>query len=373
VYLVKTNSVGHELWHKTFGGSDIDIGYSVQQTTDGGYIIAGETWSFGKGMSDVFIIKTDSEGKSIWSKALGGSDIDIGYSVQQTTDGGYIIAGKTYSRESYDVYLIKIDSEGNKKWEETLGSLEHDSGWAVQQTSDGGYVIVGYTNSLGEGATNIDAYLIKTDSEGKKMWGETFGGSGYDEFIFVQQTTDGGYIMVGDTRARADIMELGVSDIYLVKTDSEGNEIWNKTFGGINNDFGYSIQETNDGGYIMVGETDSFVELDWDVYLIKIDSDGNEVWSKTFGGSDDDTGWSVKQTTDGGYIIVGETWDDYMEDVDVYLIKLAPEGEPIPETTSPSPTPSPTPRALRGIPSFPMWSIVVALVLYSLILHKWFF
>jgi hypothetical protein len=141
-------------------------------------------------------------------------------------------------------------------------------------------------------------------------------------------------------------MELGVSDVYIIKTDSEGNEIWNKTFGGINNDFGYSIQETKDGDYIIVGETESSGELDWDVYLIKINSDGDELWSKIFGGSDDDSGWSVKQTTDGGYIIVGETWDDDMEDVDVYLIKLEPEGEPTPETPSSSPTPesSSTPK-----------------------------
>jgi hypothetical protein len=157
-----------EEWIKTIGGWDWDVGYCVQQTSDGGYIIVGHTESFGAGAEDVYLVKTNSVGHELWHKTFGGSDIDIGYSVQQTTDGGYIIAGKTYSRESYDVYLIKIDSEGNKKWEETLGSLEHDSGWAVQQTSDGGYVIVGYTNSLGEGATNIDAYLVKTDSEGKK-------------------------------------------------------------------------------------------------------------------------------------------------------------------------------------------------------------
>jgi len=305
VYLVKTNANGRESWRRTFGGSDEDYGYSVQQTTDGGYIIAGETWSLGAGECDVYLVKTDSKGNEIWSKTFGGSDEDYGYSVQQTSDGGYIIAGETWSfGEGGDVYLIKTDSDGNKLWGKFGGGSGHDSGWAVQQTTDGGYVIVGYTDSISE--SDYDAYLIKTDPEGDRIWDETFGGSGYDEFIFVQQTTDGGYIMVGDT----DIIGSGVYDVYLVKTDSEGNELWSNTFGGSYDDFGHSVQETTDGGYVIVGDTDSFGERDYDVYLIKTDSEGDELWSSTFGGSDDDTGWSVKQTTDGGYIIAGETGEE---------------------------------------------------------------
>jgi hypothetical protein len=339
VYLVKTNANGRELWRKTFGGSDEDYGYSVQQTTDGGYIIVGETWSFGEGECDVYLIKTDSKGNEQWSKTFGGSDEDYGFSVQQTTDGGYIIVGETWSfgEVECDVYLIKTDSDGNKGWSKYVGGSGYEVSYSVQQTTDGGYIIFGYTDSFSE--EDFDAYLVKTDSEGEIIWDETYGGSGDDEFIFGQQTTDGGYIMVGDT----EIIGSDVNDVYLVKTDSEGNELWSNTFGGQKDDFGHSIQETTDGGYIIVGDTDSFGEEDWDVYLIKTDSEGNELWSNTFGGSDDDTGWCVKQTTDGGYIIAGETWDDNKDDVAVYLIKLAPESE-----QTPSQTPSPTPTEEKG-------------------------
>jgi hypothetical protein len=346
VYLVKTDANGRETWSRTFGGSDEDYGYSVQQTTDGGYIIAGETWSLGVG-GDVYLIKTDSKGNELWSNTFGGSDEDYGYSVQQTTDGGYIIAGETWSfGEGGDVYLVKTDSDGNKLWDKFGGGSGHDSGWSVQQTTDGGYIVVGYTDSFTE--SDYDAYLVKTDSEGERIWDETFGGSGFDEFISVQQTTDGGYIMVGDTY----YMELDVYDVYLVKTDSSGNELWSNTFGGSHDDFGHSVQQTTDGGYILVGDSDSFGDPDYDVYLIKTDSNGEELWSKTFGGSDDDTGWSVKQTTDGGYIIAGEKWDWDKDDVDAYLIKVAPEG---------APTPTPEPEQPRGIPGFNVESVIIGL------------
>jgi hypothetical protein len=354
VYLVKTDGKGRELWSRIYGGSEYDCGYSVQQTSDGGYIIAGETWSFGAGDGDVYIIRTNSEGDETWSYTFGGSSYDYGYSVQQTSDGGYIIAGETWSFDSIsgDLYLIKTDSDGNKVWDNYGGGSFTDSGWSVQEATDGGYIVVGRTDSFGVGG--YDAYLVKIDSEGGGVWNKTFGGSGDDMFMSVDQTTDGGYIMVGD------IYNSG-TDVYLIKTDSSGNKMWSKTFGGQNDDFGHSVQQTIDGGFIIVGDTYSFGEKGYDVYLIKTDSEGNELWSRTFGGSDDDTGWSVEQTRDGGYIIAAETWNSDEDDVNVYLIKVAPEGESGPETE-----PEEEPRG-GGIPGFPVWSILVAIVLVPII------
>jgi hypothetical protein len=307
-------------WNQTFGGPGYDDGYSVQQTSDGGYIVTGYTDSYGAGNEDVWLVKTDSSGNMAWNKTFGGSEYDYGSSVQQTSDGGYIVAGCTnsYGAGGNDVWLIKTDSSGNMAWNKTFGGSGNDWAESVQQTSDAGYIVAGTTGSYGAGGN--DVWLIKTDSSGNMAWNQTFGGSSGDGARSVQQTSDGGYIMAGRTYSYG----AGNDDVWLIKTDSSGNLAWNKTFGGSEDDYGSSVQQTSDGGYIIAGETYSYAAGNDDVWLIKTDSSGNLAWNKTFGGSGDDWAESVQQASDAGYIIVGTTIPGFYSDV--YLIKTDSSG-----------------------------------------------
>ena len=310
------------LWTRTFGGPRADHGYSVQQTADNGYIIAGETHSYGAGESDVWLIKTDANGDTLWTKTIGGPHYDDGYSVQQTTDGGYIIAGGTYKFSplgNWDVYLIKTDASGNTLWTKTFGGTEGDYGYSVQQTTDGGYIIAGYTESYSVGES--DVWLIKTDASGNTLWTKTFGGTEKDYGRSVQQTADGGYIIAGYTESYG----AGGYDVWLIKTEANGNTLWTKTFGGTDEDKAYSVQQTADGGYIIAGYTASYGAGRYDVYLIKTGADGDTLWTRTFGGTNWDDGYSVQQTADGGYIIAGDTHSYGAGWYDVYLIKTEPE------------------------------------------------
>ena len=310
VYLVKVSASGNVIWEKTFEGTSSDSGNSIQQTADGGYIIAGE-YGIDEYNSNIYLIKTDSEGALIWEKKyFGGTSYDLGESVQQTADGGYIIAGSTGSfasnQDDQDVYLVKTDLNGDMQWSRNYGGDQQDSGASVLQTSDRGFIIAGSTSS---GVESSDVYLIKTDENGNPQWEKTYGGSGHDYGESVQQTSDGGFIITGRTS-----LDFNNSDVYLIKTDAEGNKIWEKHFGGVNVDLGYSVQETADGGYIIAGEYAGDAG-----YLIKTGPDGNKIWEKTFGGSSNNIGLSVCQTKDGGYIITGRA--NSGQDDDVLIIK----------------------------------------------------
>jgi len=314
VYLIKSDSLGNNLWTKTYGGTDWDEGWSVQQTLDGGYVVVGNTYSFGSGSGDIFLLKINANGDTLWSRTYGGVNNDYGHSVLETVDGAYIVAGTTLSFGAglEDFYLMKVDTLGNPIWTKTYGGPGHDHGYCVQQTHDGGYVLVGMTTSFGD----FDVFLVKTDSAGDTLWTRTYGGSSYDAGFSVQQTSDSGYVISGYTSS----FGAGMDDVYIIKTYVNGDTMWTRYYGGLAVDWGYEIQETFDGGFVVAGWTDSFGPSN-DVYVIKTDMNGDTTWTAVYGGLADNAGFSAQQTTDGGYIIVGRKGLFGYEDV--YLIKLA--------------------------------------------------
>jgi hypothetical protein len=324
VLLAKADPSGDQLWVKTFNfvGGSYDEGYCVRQTSDGGYIITGQTTANSEHATQVWLIKADESGNRVWDMTFGGDGADFGHSVQQTSDGGYIIAGWTgsYGAGNYDFWLIKTDADGNEVWDRTFGGPSVEDGFSVQQTSDGGYIIAGFTTSFGAGGD--DVWLIKTDAAGNRIWDRTFGGPGDEWGNSVQQTSDGGYIVAGRTTSYG----AGDYDVWLLKTDTSGNKVWDKAFGGIGRDIGSSVQQTSDGGYIIGGHTTSYGAGGADVWLVKTDASGSKVWDKTFGGAEDDIGCSVQQTSDLGYVIAGWTASFGAGGAGGWLIKTDADG-----------------------------------------------
>lgn len=325
-YLIKTDKTGRKVWERTFGGLDFDEACAVRQTRDGGYIFAGLTDSFGAGKGDVYLVKTDGKGRKLWQRTFGGSDFDFANDIQETRDGGFILVGLTWSSgpgSDDNLYLIKADKNGNEVWEKTYGARGMASyGFSVQQTSDGGYIALGATLPIGSAeGTYEKAYLLKTNASGKMTWSKTFGGSAYDSAGAVRQTSDGGYIVAGTFSSG--IAGQGY-DIYLRKMDKSGKLLWEKHFGGKGNEWVNSVQQTRDGGYIIASDTDSIGHGEDDAYLIKTDKSGKKMWELTLGGTASDSAEAVQQTSDGGYIVAGDTESSGAGNRDIYLVKIKP-------------------------------------------------
>uniref|UniRef100_A0A7C4YF40 Bulb-type lectin domain-containing protein n=1 Tax=candidate division WOR-3 bacterium TaxID=2052148 RepID=A0A7C4YF40_UNCW3 len=322
IYLIKTDINGNLIWQKTFGGYGSDYAHFIEQSNDSCYIILGSTTSYGSGGSDIYLIKTDTAGNLIWGKTFGGENDDGGWSVQKTSDGGYIIAGSTnsFGAGDVDMYLLKTDEYGNFLWDKTFGDTSRsDYARSVVQTADGGYIIAGLTISFGTGT--YDVYLVKTDEYGNLLWEKTFGGSNTDMGFSVKQTKDGGYIIGGNSLSFGS----GDYDFYLIKTDSFGNLVWQRNLGGTKNDFGRAVIEDANGDYIIAGFTNSFGNGEYDIYICKYDTAGNIIWEKTYGMSGGDWCYSIQKTDDNGFILAGFTNSTGAGEADVYLVKTEPD------------------------------------------------
>ena len=320
-------------WQKSLGGTGGDNANTSQQTTDGGYIVAGVSASNNgdvtgnHGGQDVWVVKTDGIGNIQWQKSLGGTANEIAASIQQTSDGGYIFSATTESNDgdvsgnhgARDFWVVKLNTTGNIQWQKCLGGSQNDRSSCIQQTSDGGFIVSGTVQSTDGDVTGnhgfYDYWIVKLDAAGNMQWQKTLGGSGDDNSLSIRQTTDAGYITTGySISTNGDVTgNHGDWDVWLVKLNGTGNIQWQKCLGGINAEAGYSVQQTADGGYIIAGfSTSNNGDVTGnhgaqDYWIIKTDSNGNIQWQKSLGGSFNDGATSIKQTTDGNYVIAGYT------------------------------------------------------------------
>lgn len=305
VLVLKIDFNGNVIWQYTCAG----VASSIINLRDGSYLIAGLIYPLGNPIGDIGIFKVNSNGVLDWEKnynLIGG----IAYDVKQTSDGGLVIVGV----ESGKIWILKVEADGKLDWEKNFGGSGNDIGYAIQETSDG-FIIAGET-----GRFDSDIWIFKIDNHGTNvLWQNFLGGTGYDAAYSIQGTSDGGYIAAGQKSSSA-----GDADFWIGKLNSDGQLEWEKTYGGSGHEIARSIQQTSDGGYIVAGETSTSAG-DIDFLILKLNGNGDLVWQKTYGNSGNDTARSIQQTIDGGYVVAGETTTN-AGDTDFWVLKLDSNG-----------------------------------------------
>ncbi|MEW5923497.1 MAG: M43 family zinc metalloprotease [Candidatus Zixiibacteriota bacterium] len=316
LYVVKTNACGRVEWNKSYGTTGEEVAYSVMETYDGGFVVVGKTDLGDPHDLEVLVVKFDANGDTLWSQNFGGGYDQVGYSIKQTSDSGFIAAGYSGWLSNLDFYLAKLDYDGTLLWDSTYGGNSQEIGYCVEQTNDDGYIISGFTRSYGAG--NQDFYLVKTDSYGALSWDTTYGGSGNDVAYAVKQTSDSGYIVAGFTESYG----IGGKDWYIVRTGASGSVTWDTTFGSNGDDIAYDIELASSGGFVIGGSGQVVNDKGKDYLIKKISSSGSVYWSQAFGGVDDEICRSVDICNDGSIIIAGYSDAFCMGGTDCQLIRF---------------------------------------------------
>lgn len=369
-WIVKFDEFGIMQWQKCLGGTASDQAFDICQTIDGGYIVTGATASNNGDVSghhgttgssyDCWVVKLSSTGTIEWQKCLGGNSSDIGYSIQQTTDSGYIVAGVSNSintgdvtgnHGAYDYWVVKLNNAGTIQWQKCLGGTGDDQAQSIQQTSDGGFIVAGRSDSnngdvSGNHSGLHDYWVVKLDNAGTIQWQKCLGGTGIDQARSIQQTSDGGFIVAGRSQSEnGDVTgHHGLAswdDYWVVKLNEGGGIQWEKSFGGTSGDYASSVRQTTDGGYIVAGSTystdgdvsgHSIAAINLDYWIVKLSSTGTLSWQKCYGGTDHDEAFLIRQTNDGGFIVTGKTYSGNLDvsgnhgQDDYWLVKLSSTG-----------------------------------------------
>jgi len=315
LFLVRTNASGDTLWTAAYGGAQSDEGNTVTETFDGGIAAAGYTGSFGTTTLDIYILKTNSTGDLLWSKRFDSSGDDLAFSIQQTSDSGFILTGSTSIHGTDDVSLIKLNSTGDTLWTKCFMRLDDDVGFSVTETYDEGFLITGQTH-IGIGGVNM--FLIKTNSVGEIQWENLYGGNAIEYGLQVQQSADSGCVVVGSSSSNS-----GFFDFSFLKTDSAGNTEFMKVYEASGE--ASSIIQMPDG-YLLSGSSNNFGAFSTDGYLIRTDLTGNPVWAKTFGSPNAETASTALPATGEGYVVCGNTTGFGGGLYDAYMIRTDSSG-----------------------------------------------
>ena len=369
---------GDTLWTRTYGRPYVDGSYSLIETSDGHYLIAGATYLTGGTGSRMWLIKTDQEGDTVWTRMYGSWHDNWARSVIETTDGCYLITGEGTVSTNHDFWLFKTNTDGDTLWRRIFGNQsDYEGGRCVVETSDGGYLAGGTTDTypwiirtntqgdtiwtfmadsygsaysviettdqhymlageLDNSVILADMWLLCMNPDGESLWERNYGGSNVDLAYSVIELSDGGYLVAGTTNSFGS----GSVDVYAVRTDIDGDTVWTRTYGGTGSDGAHAATKTADNCFLLAGYTGSYGGGLKDVWLLKINSHGDTLWTRTFGGSYNDGAEAVIQTSDGNYLVAGGTYSYGVGNGDIWLLCI--EGPP---TDAP-------PQALRDAPGF---------------------
>jgi len=339
-WILRLDADGDTLWTKCYGGSASDMVEDMQQTTDGGFVLAGQSSSTdgdvwgNHGDDDFWILRLDAAGDTLWTKCYGGSSWDDAKAIQQTTDSGFVVAGVTYSTDGdvwgnhgdWDIWILRLDTLGDTLWTKCYGGSGRDWIYDIRQTIDSGFVVAGYSSSTDDDVSgnhgDYDYWILRLDTLGDILWSKSYGGSDEDRAYAIQQTTDSEFVVAGYSQSTdGDVSgNHGNEDYWILHLDTLGDILWTKSYGGSGDDEASAIQQTSDGGFIVAGyssSTDGDVQGNqgsYDYWVLRLDVAGDTVWSKSYGGSEDDGADVIQQTTDGGFVVAG--WS-YSTDGDV--------------------------------------------------------
>ncbi len=317
-YVVRLDTLGNIIWQKTYGGNLLEQAYSIKQSLDGGFIISAFRYGL---TSNLWLIKTNANGDTSWTKNIGYDENDFGTNLQLTDDGGLLVVGYTdsdiISNGDRDVWLLKFDSTGNQLWEKTFGGESADEGFKLLKLDDGNLIIAGYSESFSGG--DRDGWIVKTSSSGNFIWSNSFGGGSYDEFTAAAEDEEGNLYFTGTTESSGD------RNLWVVKTDSGGNLIFTKSYGGSQWEWGHDIKRTSDGNFIVTGFSQSNSTFLRQLWLLKIDEQGDTLWTNLFTSVNGSEGSSVIQTPDNGFAVTGSAGSTSTS-TDVWVIRLRPEG-----------------------------------------------
>ena len=326
IYVVDTDSSGQLMWGRIYGGDHVDIAKDIYPTRDGGYIITGNTRSFQPNIGvkdkkkELLVLKINKNGGVEWSKTYGGENHDYGFCVRQTLDGGYIVAGETNSFESSssDIYILKLDFEGNLQWSKRMGGKNLEYAFEIVETYDG-YVLAGETNTFGVG--NYDIFLMKIDKDGEVQWTKTYGGISEEYGYDLEYTADEGFVLTGSSYS----FGLGRLDYYVLRLDKQGDILWSRVYGGESDDQAHSVKELKNGDFLVAGFSSSFFnQLNGeDVYVLRLSEKGSVRWSKIYGGKFGDYAVYCLESKKGDFLIAGETASfNGFDDRDTYVIRM---------------------------------------------------